>query len=421
MGRVNIDALTPGMVLAEDLVHSTGRLLLGKGAVLDPTNLRVLKIWGIVSAEIEGASNDFRLPNLDEIDPAVLQAAKNITQERFSLADLDHPFLRALFNICTLRQAQQMALEGTRENDRAPAGPERGPISEPKSMRHSSRSKRDLFSLADGDVTLASLPNIFTEISRVIGDPHSSAIHVANVISSDPNLSAKLLKVVNSAFYSFPSKIDTISRAVMIVGSKQLSTLALGTSVVNIFQNIPADLVDMKSFWKHSIACGISARMIAGYKNVSHTERLFVEGLLHDIGRLLIYKHLAREGREILLHAQRTNCLLRSAELEILGFDHTQIGGMLLKKWKLPLMLEQAVGNHHQPSQSQYPLEATIVYIADILINALRIGTSGERLVPPIMPEVWTELGLPMEIFTNIVPLIDRQIEEVTRNFFDGG
>jgi hypothetical protein len=93
---------------------------------------------------------------------------------------------------------------------------------------------------------------------------------------------------------------------------------------------------------------------------------------------------------------------------------------LLLKKWKLPLMLEQAVGNHHQPSQSQYPLEATIVYIADILINALRIGTSGERFVPPIIPEAWTELGLPIEILTKVVQLIDRQIEEVTHNFFNG-
>jgi HD-like signal output (HDOD) protein len=421
MGKVNIDLLKPGMVLAEDLIHSNGRFLLGKGVALDPTHLRVLKIWGVVSVEIEGAANDFRLPDLDEIDPAVREAAEKLTQERFSLTDSNHPFLRALSNICTLRQAQQMVLEETRGNNRAPVELERAPISEPKSIGHSSRNKKDLSSLADEDVNLASLPNIFTEISKVIGDPRSSAIHVANVISSDPNLSAKLLKVVNSAFYSFPSKIDTISRAVMIVGSKQLSTLALGTSVVNIFQDIPADLVDMKSFWKHSIGCGISARMIAGYKNVSNTERLFVAGLLHDIGRLLIYKHLPQEGREILLQAKRTNCLLRSAEVEILGFDHTQIGGMLLKKWKLPLILEQAVGNHHQPSQSQYPLEATIVYIADILINALRIGTSGERFVPPLIPEVWTELGLPTEIFTNIVPLIDRQIEEVTRNFFDGG
>jgi putative nucleotidyltransferase with HDIG domain len=421
MGKVNIDALKPGMVLAEDLKHSNGRFLLGKGAVLEPTHLRVFKIWGVVSAEIEGVSDDFRLSTLDEIDPAVLEAAEKLTQKRFSLSNSDHPFLQALSRICTLRQAQQMVLKETREDDWTSAGLGKDPTSQSTSIPSSSRSKKDLSSLVDENVNLPSLPHIFTEISRVINDPRSSAIHVANVISKDPNLSAKLLKIVNSAFYSFPTKIDTISRAVMIVGSKQLSTLALGTSVINVFQDIPADLVDMKSFWKHSIACGISARMIASYKNVSNTERLFVAGLLHDIGRLIIYKHFPREGREILLQARRTNCLLRSAEFEILGFDHTQIGGMLLKKWKLPLMLEHAVGNHHQPSKSQYLLEATIVCVADILINALRIGTSGEHLVPPIIPEVWSELGLPIEIFTKIIQLIDRQVEEVTHNFFDGG
>jgi HD-like signal output (HDOD) protein len=421
MGRVNIDALKPGMVLAEDLRHSNGRLLLGKGAVLDQTHLRVLKIWGVGSAEIEGGADDFRTPTLDEIDPSVLEAARELTRKRFCLPKADHPFLQALFHICALRQAQRMVQKGAVGDDQISPDPEKVPISEAKSAPASSRSGQDLSSLVDEDVNLASLPHIFTEISRVIGDPRSSAIHVGNVISKDPNLSAKLLKVVNSAFYSFPSKIDTISRAVMIVGSKQLSTLALGTSVVSIFQNIPADLVDMRSFWTHSVACGISARMIASYKNVSNTERLFVAGLLHDIGRLFIYKRLPREGREILLLARRTPCLLHSAEFDILGFDHTQIGALLMKKWQLPLMLEQVVGNHHQPSKSQFPLETTIVYIADILVNALRIGTSGEGLVPPIISEVWEDLGLPVEIFSKIVQLVDRQVEEVTHNFFDGG
>ena len=197
-------------------------------------------------------------------------------------------------------------------------------------------------------MALVSLPHIFTEINRVISDPRSSAVHVADVISKDPNLTARLLRIVNSAFYGFPSKIDTISRAVTILGSKELSTLALGTSVLNIFNDIPADLVDMKSFWEHSVACGIAARMIGSYKNIANTERLFVAGLLHDIGRIIIYKYLPSEGREMLLYAQQTDCLLRSAEMEVLGFDHGQIGAMLMQKWKLPVILEQALGYHHQ-------------------------------------------------------------------------
>jgi hypothetical protein len=159
--------------------------------------------------------------------------------------------------------------------------------------------------------------------------------------------------------------------------------------------------------------------MIASYKNISNTERLFVAGLLHDLGRIIIYKHLPRQGRETLLRARRTNCLLRFAEFETLGFDHTQIGGMLLRKWALPFILEQAVEYHHDPLKSKHPLEATIVHISDILINALGLGTSGERFVPPVIPEAWTDLGLRTEMFAKIVQLIDRQVEEVLHNFFD--
>ena len=132
----------------------------------------------------------------------------------------------------------------------------------------------DPSSLVGEDTQLASLPNIFMEITDVLSDPRSSAINIANVISKDPSLSAKLLKIVNSAFYNFPSRIDTISRAVMIIGSKQLSALALGTSIIRIFQDIPSDLVNMKSFWEHSLACGIGARMIASYKNIHNTEQI---------------------------------------------------------------------------------------------------------------------------------------------------
>jgi len=420
MGKVNIDSLKPGMMLGEDLFHLDGRLLLCKGLRLTPKHLRVLKIWGGAAAEIEGVSGSSRPPTLEEIDPVVLQEAEELTQKRFSHAQVDHPFLSELFRICILRRAQQMALQKNSGSEGEVARLEVTPAAAVKSVRPVGIRYKDLVALLEGDVGLASLPHIFTEINRVISDPRSSAIHVADVISKDPNLTTKLLRIVNSAFYGFPSKIDTISRAVTILGGRQLSTLALGTSVLEIFKDIPADLVDMKSFWEHSFACGIAARMIASYKNIVNTERLFVAGLLHDIGRLVNYRYLPHQGREMLLHAQRTDGLLRSAELEVLGFDHTQIGAMLMQKWKLPVILEQAVGYHHQPMLSQHPREASIVHIADILINALMIGTSGERFVPPVIQEAWTEMGLPTEIFTKSVQLIDRQVAEVLHNFFEG-
>ena len=422
MTKVNIDDLKPGMVLAEDLFHSSGRLLLSKGLSLEPHHLRVLKIWGILSVEIEGVSDGSRPSTLEEISPAVLNKSKELTQKQFSHANMDHPLLRELFQICTLRRAQQITLQMNSGRDQGVPGLEIVPKANVKSSPNVGAMKQDLASLLGEDAwALASLPHIFTEINRVVNDPRSSATNVADVISKDPNLTTKLLKIVNSSFYGLPSKVDTISRAVTILGNKQLSTLALGTSVLTIFGDIPADLVDMKSFWEHSVACGVAARMIAQYKKIAYTERLFVAGLLHDIGRIIIYKHLPTQGREVLLHAQRTGCLLRSAELEMLGIDHTQIGGMLIKKWKLPMILQEALTYHHQPTLSQHVLEASIVHVADILINALTIGTSGERFVAPLIPEVWAELGIQIDMIVRIVQLLDQQVEEIIHLFFNGG
>ncbi len=417
MGRINVDHVEPDMVLASDLIHSNGRFLLGRGVILDPLRLRILKIWGVQSVEVEGSSDEIKSLLEDRIDPSILQTAEDWTKRRFSRSNLEHPFMQELFHICAVRKAREII--------QTPEGMEPWldsvPVTQPDSnvTPVCSMGLIELETLVDEEPRLASLPTIFMEISEAIGDPRSSSVHVANVIGKDTSLSAKLLKIVNSAFYNFPYKIDTISRAVTIIGSRQLSSLALGASVLRSFQGIPEDLVDMESFWKHSITCGISARMIASFKNIPNTERLLVAGLLHDIGRIILYQRVPDLMSSILLQAKETHRFLRSMEAEALGVDHAHVGGMLLKKWKFPLAMEQAVAYHHDPLKSPHFLEASILYLSDILANALEMGTSGDCLVSPLIPEVWDSLGLEKEAFTQIVQLIERQVEEIIHHFFD--
>ena len=373
MGRINVDHVEPDMVLASDLIHSNGRFLLGRGVILDPPRLRILKIWGVQSVEVEGSSDEIKSLLEDRIDPSILQTAEDWTKRRFSRSNLEHPFLQELFHICAVRKAREII--------QTPEGMEPSldsvPVTQPDSnvTPVCSMGPIELETLVDEEPRLASLPTIFMEISEAIGDPRSSSVHVANVIGKDTSLSAKLLKIVNSAFYNFPYKIDTISRAVTIIGSRQLSSLALGASVLRSFQGIPEDLVDMESFWKHSITCGISARMIASFKNIPNTERLFVAGLLHDIGRIILYQRVPDLMSGILLQAKETHRFLRSMEAEALGVDHAHVGGMLLKKWKFPLAMEQAVAYHHDPLKSPHFLEASILYLSDILANALEMSS----------------------------------------------
>ena len=110
---------------------------------------------------------------------------------------------------------------------------------------------------------------------------------ISSIIMQDAGLSARILRIVNSAYFGFPRKIDTVSRAVMIVGTQQVHDLTTATSVVKLFQRIPERFVSMGSFWKHTVACGLAARVIAGMKREPNVERFFVASILHDLGRLM--------------------------------------------------------------------------------------------------------------------------------------
>ncbi|NIV98483.1 HDOD domain-containing protein, partial [Candidatus Saccharibacteria bacterium] len=138
-------------------------------------------------------------------------------------------------------------------------------------------------------ITLPEIPSIVFELNEVIANPLSSAEDIAQVVNRSPSLTALLLKIVNSPFYGFPSKIDKISLAVTLIGTREISGLALGISLVSLFNNIPKELLSMYSFLRHSLACGIFSRILAAHKSLPQTEQLFVSGLLHDLGRLILY------------------------------------------------------------------------------------------------------------------------------------
>ncbi len=264
--------------------------------------------------------------------------------------------------------------------------------------------------LLKGVNSVASLPGIYLRLCDIINDPRSSAEDVGRVIADDPGLTARLLRLVNSALYGFPSKIETVTQAISIVGTAQLSDLALATSVIRVFADMPEDLVTMESFWRHSVACGVTARVIAGRRRESNVERFFVAGLLHDIGRPIIFMRAAAEEREALALCASHPMALFEAEQKVLGFDHSHVGAALLESWKLPVSLREAVACHHHPGRAQrFPVEASTVHVADLFANALGLGSSGERRVPPLAPQAWDALGLTTASIPGILEEAERQ------------
>jgi putative nucleotidyltransferase with HDIG domain len=266
--------------------------------------------------------------------------------------------------------------------------------------------------LLKGVVSVASLPGVYLRLSEVVSNPRPSAADVGRVIAEDPGLTARLLKLVNSAMYNFPSRIDTVSHAISIVGTAQLQDLALGTSVVRLFASMPQGLVTMESFWRHSVACGVTARALAGRRRETNVERFFVAGLLHDIGRPIMYKQVPDQSRVAVTRSREERRPLFHLEQELLGFDHSHVGQALLDLWKLPPALREAVAHHHHPERAtRFPVEAAVVHIADLVANALSLGSSGETGIPPFVASAWETIGLPPAVLGDLMVECERHYE----------
>ncbi len=173
----------------------------------------------------------------------------------------------------------------------------------------------------------------------------------------------------------------------------------------------------MKVFWRHSIACGVFARLLGTYVDGGvSTERLFVSGLLHDIGRLVIFRALPEHSAYSLFLSMKERRPLASVEKEIFGFEHADVGSTLMDKWKFPSKLVRNVRFHH--AEAAVDIESSIINIADCLAIAFGSSISKSTIVPSINSKVWESLGLSASVIQPIVNQSDRQIEEIEEVFF---
>jgi putative nucleotidyltransferase with HDIG domain len=407
MGMVHVDELEVNMLLSEDVKDISSRLLLAKGQKIQSKHIRIFKIWGITEVCVHGIQG--REKNSESyIDPDTMERITEDTKYIFKHVDLSHPAIKELFRISVLYRSRQGILNTDKNT----------PSTNTEDLKdHSICDVKKM--IGHKEIKLPEMPSTAFELNEVVADPFASVHRIAEVVNKSPSLVALLLRIVNSSFYGFPSKIDSISRAVTLIGTREITGLALGISIVNVFKDVPKDILDMSSFLKHSLACGIISRIIAANKNLPQTEQLFVCGLLHDIGRLVIYQYFPDQAKTLLNLATTSDKLLYQLENSCLGGKHTLIGKYLLKTWKLPFELENNVFHHHNPSAAHHPVKATIVHLADIMVNALGLGSSGERFVPPLDYKAWDNLGLSPSSFETTIRHATHQLASL-ETFFQG-
>ncbi|MBI5383495.1 MAG: HDOD domain-containing protein [Verrucomicrobia bacterium] len=268
--------------------------------------------------------------------------------------------------------------------------------------------------------TLGSYGPVLQEIEAALNDPQGSLTSVADAIQRDPDLTARLLKISNSSFYGFPRRLTTVQEAISLIGIQQAQDLIVASAVIATFAGLSPEFVDMRSFWQHSLACGLGARFLAMTRRMPKPDKFFVAGLLHDVGRLVLFCRLPAAVQTIFQEYHQRKSPLFEIERGILGYDHAQVGEALMSHWQYPPSLGQAVGSHHRPEECQaFPVEAAVVHVADHLVNAMQIGSSGERRAPPLKPGAWEQLQLPMDTLASLVKAIDDQLGAMEEAFLN--
>ena len=255
---------------------------------------------------------------------------------------------------------------------------------------------------------LPTLPVVLQEARRLADNPKTTVAQLAEVIGRDQVLSGNVLKIVNSPTYGFPGRIASIQNALVLLGFNVIKSLIISTVV---FENMPKDMTPL---WPHSIGCSTACSELGRLLRMENTDELFIAGLLHDIGKVIIAVQLPEAQKEITRLVGEEGITCRKAEERVLGITHQRIGAWLAGHWNLPTSLRYALAYHHSPVSAQDHITiASVVHIGDFLTHLFERGNSGDDHVPSLDPHAFKHLGLNQQKLSMAMDTIGEKFEQV--------
>jgi putative nucleotidyltransferase with HDIG domain len=267
--------------------------------------------------------------------------------------------------------------------------------------------------------SMPSLPITVAKIIEITKNPQSTPSDLNKVITLDPVLTAKVLKLVNSAYYSLSSQVTSIVKAIILLGINTIKNLSISTAVLGtINKKTKATALNMDGFWRHCLAVGVTARDIAAKMGVDPKLRdeYFIAGMLHDIGKIVLNEHFSERYLQTIHGADSARMALWKKELELFETNHAQTGRMVAEKWQLSPALIEAIGLHHSPAEATAENRRLVAAIAaaDAFCIENAVGFSGNR-IPDILPDlVWQTLGLKEEDLFGIEDTINDELERAS-------
>ena len=267
---------------------------------------------------------------------------------------------------------------------------------------------------------IGSLPEVTARIVELAENPHVTAHDMDEIIRKDPALAAKVLKVVNSAFYGLPSQIASLDRAVLLLGLSAVKNLALAASLSHLFKaEGVTDQFTARDLWRHCIAVGVCARLLASAARSPEVDETFVAGLTHDMGLIVLQQLFPAQLREVADQCQLGAASFCSVEEEIIGADHQVFGNALAVRWKFPPGLRCAIATHHNPSEAGAELArmCATIYVADTLCSQARFGFWLTAQAQPLRPELLGAIGLDPGRVQAVLAELPARIEEAEQVF----
>ncbi len=239
------------------------------------------------------------------------------------------------------------------------------------------------------------LPIVYQQLFSKMSNPNVSVPQLAEVVSRDQSLATKILKLVNSAFYGYKKEINTISRAMVILGFRTVRNAALAISVFDYVSGAEEDSrFPVEDFWKHSLCAASVAKVVGQRTGVKQQEETFVAGLLHDIGKMIMMKYFPEDFSEVCGYALDNDKSWTDAEHDLLNVDHASVAKAVLRSWNFPSNLTEAIQFHHSLSSgSSYPSLVALTHVADHVSYELGMGSPSSLIHAECDPWALNELG----------------------------
>ena len=216
---------------------------------------------------------------------------------------------------------------------------------------------------------LPPLPEIYVRVSELLESDNTNVHQIGEAVQTDPSLTARVLKMINSAYYGLSNPVTSIAQAISLLGRQQIKQILMGSVLAGVFNDLNVDSFPLHEFWQHSIKTAIIARHLAMQNvHVIDHEAFFTAGLLHDIGRLVIAQVAADELADIDERVKTDGIDVVQAEAEMLGVSHIDVGSALMRKWGMPSLLTQCLVKHHDTEHiGPFAVDTSIVYLANQL------------------------------------------------------